>query len=580
MVRYSHPHRLFADRLLGKKTKKKIAKLIAVKPFSPGDDKPLGRIQEPPCFSSWALAKTKIAIVQNSAIGAYWISWYLYRSFMKTTFLILVLFGFHWTNGQSIYEVIQQVDSIGNPNLKLQLLNEYQGEISRSHDSLQAEYYYHLGMAHGMLYHPDSSTYYFNQSLEIAQKNNDLLSQIGALNGLGNVARISSENEKAKTYFEQALDLSTKQKTDQFKSWQAKLIGNLAGIFFELGDPESALKYSKEGLAISREVADKKEIATNLIRLGYCYNALKRLDSALMVNKEAATILETTGDSLGLIYQYFSIANIHKSMQDWKEATRYFEKAVDMSARFGEAETHAGSLNALAEIAMDQQDFVRSRMLLDKAIELCDENNMLFGLRKSYQLAYLLDREQKNWIAAIDNLEKYHALNDSIQKTETLKSIEEFKVKYETAEKESKIVQANAKLEQEERFRLFLLIVIAIIVLFSLVSVYLVWQKSKLRNALLSQEIDTLRAKIQSVFSKETDEIVIDEKAINKGLRRPLSEREIEILKYAISDRTNREIAEKVFVSINTVKFHLRNIYDKLGVSNRNEALEKLISRS
>ena len=51
-----------------------------------------------------------------------------------------------------------------------------------------------------------------------------------------------------------------------------------------------------------------------------------------------------------------------------------------------------------------------------------------------------------------------------------------------------------------------------------------------------------------------------------------LTGRELEILQLAASGNSNRRIAERLWVTEQTVKFHLSNVYRKLGVSNRTEA--------
>jgi LuxR family maltose regulon positive regulatory protein len=52
----------------------------------------------------------------------------------------------------------------------------------------------------------------------------------------------------------------------------------------------------------------------------------------------------------------------------------------------------------------------------------------------------------------------------------------------------------------------------------------------------------------------------------------PLSEREIEVLQLIAEGLTNPEIAARLYLSLNTVKVHTRNIYGKLGVNNRTQA--------
>lgn len=58
-----------------------------------------------------------------------------------------------------------------------------------------------------------------------------------------------------------------------------------------------------------------------------------------------------------------------------------------------------------------------------------------------------------------------------------------------------------------------------------------------------------------------------------KSLLEPLSDREQQILVFLANGVSNREMATRLFVSENTVKFHLKNIYAKLAVSSRLQAI-------
>lgn len=50
-----------------------------------------------------------------------------------------------------------------------------------------------------------------------------------------------------------------------------------------------------------------------------------------------------------------------------------------------------------------------------------------------------------------------------------------------------------------------------------------------------------------------------------------LTRRESEVLKFIIENYTNAEISNKLFISINTLKKHLANIYSKMEISNRTQ---------
>jgi LuxR family maltose regulon positive regulatory protein len=53
----------------------------------------------------------------------------------------------------------------------------------------------------------------------------------------------------------------------------------------------------------------------------------------------------------------------------------------------------------------------------------------------------------------------------------------------------------------------------------------------------------------------------------------PLSARELEVLQLVAEGLPNQAIASMLFVPLNTVKVHTRNIYGKLGIHNRTQAV-------
>jgi len=58
-------------------------------------------------------------------------------------------------------------------------------------------------------------------------------------------------------------------------------------------------------------------------------------------------------------------------------------------------------------------------------------------------------------------------------------------------------------------------------------------------------------------------------------LHEPLSESELRVLRYLPTNLRGPEIAAELFVSLNTIRAHLRNIYAKLGVHSRTEAVNR-----
>ena len=62
---------------------------------------------------------------------------------------------------------------------------------------------------------------------------------------------------------------------------------------------------------------------------------------------------------------------------------------------------------------------------------------------------------------------------------------------------------------------------------------------------------------------------------IMEQLPDPLSEQELRVLDLIVAGKSNREIAEELFISVGTAKWHVHNVLQKLGVSNRPQAIAR-----
>ncbi|MCA9956825.1 MAG: tetratricopeptide repeat protein, partial [Anaerolineales bacterium] len=101
---------------------------------------------------------------------------------------------------------------------------------------------------------------------------------------------------------------------------------------------------------------------------------------------------------------------------------------------------------------------------------------------------------------------------------------------------------------------------------------------ARLLYAALAQGImpDYVR-RLLSAFPSSEPELTVPPQSENSELDwiEPLSERELEVLQLIAKGLTNQEIAVQLFLALNTIKAHTRNIYSKLGVNSRIQAVAR-----
>jgi DNA-binding NarL/FixJ family response regulator len=102
------------------------------------------------------------------------------------------------------------------------------------------------------------------------------------------------------------------------------------------------------------------------------------------------------------------------------------------------------------------------------------------------------------------------------------------------------------------------------------------------KNASMRDLISTVRSVVEDREGQNEDDVIlfVPRKAFDKDApeKSRLSGREAEVLMLAARALSNREIAECLHLSETTVKRHLSNVYEKMGVRSRGEAARKALS--
>ena len=76
----------------------------------------------------------------------------------------------------------------------------------------------------------------------------------------------------------------------------------------------------------------------------------------------------------------------------------------------------------------------------------------------------------------------------------------------------------------------------------------------------------------------ELEQITLTRDKLEPLLTEPLSNREFELLQDIVKGMSNTEICEARYISINTTKYHVSNIFRKMDVNSRAEALQKILT--
>lgn len=357
---------------------------------------------------------------------------------------------------------------------------------------------------------------------------------------------------------------------------------NLGIDFMYVEDYEKSFDYFNRYKSLAALSGDSVRLGHGLNNLGMVEYYRGNSQNELLLYKQAQTIFKQIGEQEGLGNTLLNIGTVYTENGSYDLAEGYYTQALEIFKKLKYTSGYCNVLQSLAENYLDQGNLKQAEKVALQALKILQDNNLQLDVAYTYELLKNIYQEMGSYRLAFEYMEKYHELDSEIFNKEKSRQINELNIKYETAEKEAAIerLELDNKLQQLEisksRTMLIAISVIAALVLIS--GVLLMAMRNKRNEAeriAQEHELDALKQRILEIQQQlPSDQISVDLEELNEKLFTPLSEREFEILKHSLEGKSNREVADAVFVSINTVKFHLKNIYQKLGVSNKKEILQ------
>jgi len=402
------------------------------------------------------------------------------------------------------------------------------------------------------------------------------------------IAMASAYNYKANypkstDYALKALSLS-EQLTDTTGIFDA--INILAINFMYSEDYESALAYFQESIKFALILNDS-------IRLGHAYNNLGLIEyylgnyeKELPLYEQAKQIFENINEIEGLGNTLLNIGTVHTINRDFVLAHKMYSQALVEFEKIGYQSAFIHVYESMAENYMESGELKKAENKAQEALQIA-ENNAI-----NQDVAYLYDLLQQIYLKGGDfkkahsHLKKYMDINDEIFNEEKSKQIKELQTQYETAKKEAEISRLSlenklqeANLVQSRNFQIGIMIISLLIILLGVVFFILRYKKQKAEKEAQELQMVALKERFLELHASPSQLAVsIDYEVLNNRLQTPLSEREFEALKLSLEGKTNGEISDVLYISVSTVKFHLRNTYSKMGVGNRKEAFQYMLT--
>lgn len=366
--------------------------------------------------------------------------------------------------------------------------------------------------------------------------------------------------------YEAAIQLISDFVDDKSNSYYEKAKAYLlkSYIYKRLFDYEETLKCLDKAEEAGRKSTRQEEIHMQVsAEKSFAYFDMQQYDMAKTYMKELRKNKYNylkTDDIAFIIMQEGQLFMFDK---EYGQAEKSFDEAILLLQKFNPSNLpviYGKKLELYNKMGLPKKRDEAFRLGLASA----EENKILkyrIYMRQVLAGQYEYNKDYKNAFfqnKIIDSLSKIY---DAEQHNSKLKLYEK---QLETQKKEY-------ELETNRKTKYFLLILSIVLLILCGIALKLN-RTNQQKRILLEKDYERMFNELQLLTQKLKDGETIE----NKLSQYNLSERHQEIINLIHQGKTNKEIANELFISENTVKYHLKIIYETLNIDNRNKLFQLL----
>ncbi|MCL4302966.1 MAG: tetratricopeptide repeat protein [Anaerolineae bacterium] len=362
---------------------------------------------------------------------------------------------------------------------------------------------------------------------------------------LGVIASIRGDYAEAKRLAERTRQTSETQNHHLNRQAAYYLLGRAALL---QGEYDIAHEYFQQAYALTQEIKDRWFMAYCLNELGQVADTLGHYEAAREYYTISYDLRKEFDDPEGMAVALNHLGDIAVRQQNYSEAQRLYRQSLALAQEINNRGVVAAARKGLGWTALGRGDYMDARHQFRQGLQGAADIqfvplilSLLVGIGELLLHSGKIERGLE-----LLKLVVHHPASDY----ETKQQAQQLVGRHQDKLSQESLDRGEQPASSDDLFAITAGVQAELLALFTA-------EESKNKKA------------------EESSLSLTSQHPGNTALVEPLTERELEVLQLIANGLTNREIADRLFIVVGTVKAHNNRIYGKLGAANRVQALAR-----